>query len=124
MHGIVIWGAGAIGGTIGAYLARAGVNPLMVDADAAHVAAMSAHGLKIAGPIEEFTLLHPANQKIELREGSYPVAELAAAGEAFVSSSIQEVMPVVSLDGHPIGTGRPGATAKALQDALRLRSGR
>ena len=36
----VIWGAGAIGGTIGAALACAGANPLLVDADAGHVAAL------------------------------------------------------------------------------------
>ena len=41
MEELVIWGAGAIGGTIGAYLSRAGKNPLLVDADADHVAAMS-----------------------------------------------------------------------------------
>ena len=34
MEDLVIWGAGAIGGTIGAALARAGANPLLVDADA------------------------------------------------------------------------------------------
>jgi 2-dehydropantoate 2-reductase len=56
MDDVVIWGAGAIGGTIGAYLARAGANPTLVDADAAHVAALNAHGLKITGPIEEFSV--------------------------------------------------------------------
>jgi 2-dehydropantoate 2-reductase len=55
MDDVVIWGAGAIGGTIGAYLARAGAKALLVDADAAHVAALNAHGLKITGPIEEFS---------------------------------------------------------------------
>jgi 2-dehydropantoate 2-reductase len=52
---LVIWGAGAIGGTIGAYLARAGVDVLLVDTDADHVAAMNKHGLAIEGPIETFT---------------------------------------------------------------------
>jgi 2-dehydropantoate 2-reductase len=56
MDDVVIWGAGAIGGTIGAYLARAGANPTLVDADAAHVTALNAHGLKITGPIEEFSV--------------------------------------------------------------------
>jgi 2-dehydropantoate 2-reductase len=55
MEELVIWGAGAIGGTIGAYLSRAGKNPLLVDADRDHVAAMNSDGLKITGPIEEFT---------------------------------------------------------------------
>ena len=38
---ILIWGAGAIGGTIGAYLIRAGVPVRFVDVDADHVAALS-----------------------------------------------------------------------------------
>lgn len=56
MEDLVIWGAGAIGGTIGAALARAGKNPLLVDSDAAHVAAMRTHGLKITGPIEDYAV--------------------------------------------------------------------
>jgi 2-dehydropantoate 2-reductase len=52
---VLIWGAGAIGGTIGAYLARAGHDVLMVDNVPEHVAAMRAHGLAIEGPIETFT---------------------------------------------------------------------
>ena len=54
MEDLVIWGAGAIGGTIGAALARAGANPLLVDADAGHVAALHATGLTITGPIEDY----------------------------------------------------------------------
>jgi len=56
MDDVVIWGAGAIGGTIGAYLARAGAKALLVDTDAAHVAALNATGSKITGPIEEFSV--------------------------------------------------------------------
>ena len=54
MENVVIWGAGAIGGTIGAALARAGRDPLLVDAEPAHVAAMTANGLKITGPSEDY----------------------------------------------------------------------
>ena len=53
---ILIWGAGAIGGTIGAYLARAGEDVLFVDIAADHVDAMQSTGLTIEGPIEQFTL--------------------------------------------------------------------
>jgi 4-amino-4-deoxychorismate lyase len=52
-------------------------------------------------------------------EGTFPVEELAAAEEAFACSSIREVMPIVALDGSPIGDGRPGEAAAALQAALR-----
>ena len=51
---LLIWGAGAIGGTIGAYLARAGEDVLLVDSAADHVAAIEAEGLAIEGPIEAF----------------------------------------------------------------------
>jgi len=51
---ILIWGAGAIGGTLGAYLARAGEDVLLVDIVEEHVKAMNADGLSIEGPVETF----------------------------------------------------------------------
>ena len=51
---ILIWGAGAIGGTLGAYLVRAGHDVLFVEKDADHVGAMNRDGLHIEGPIEAF----------------------------------------------------------------------
>ena len=56
----LIWGAGAIGGTIGAFLARAGHDVTFVDVDAEHVAAIDRDGLRITGPIEELTARAPA----------------------------------------------------------------
>jgi 4-amino-4-deoxychorismate lyase len=61
---------------------------------------------------------------LEVREGRFPLAELLAADEAFTTSSVREVMPVVSLDGAAIAGGRPGTAAARLQEALRLRSRR
>jgi 2-dehydropantoate 2-reductase len=52
---ILIWGAGAIGGTLGAYLARAGEDVLLVDIVEPHVDAMNRDGLLIEGPVETFT---------------------------------------------------------------------
>lgn len=57
---ILIWGAGAIGGVIGAYLARAGHAVTFVDRAADHVAAINARGLSITGPIDQFTVHAPA----------------------------------------------------------------
>ena len=53
---IVIWGAGAIGGTIGAFLARAGNDVLFVDNDSEHVNAINDDGIDIIGPVEEFSI--------------------------------------------------------------------
>ena len=59
----------------------------------------------------------------DVREGVYPRAHLAAADEAFTSSSVREVMPVVELDAEPVGDGRPGPAARDLQAALRRAAG-
>jgi 2-dehydropantoate 2-reductase len=56
----LVWGAGAIGGTMGAYLARAGHDVTMVDNVYDHVAAIDRNGIRITGPIEEFTVRVPA----------------------------------------------------------------
>jgi branched-chain amino acid aminotransferase len=40
--------------------------------------------------------------------------ELARAEEVFITSSIREVVPVVKLDGQPVGSGVPGPTARDL----------
>ncbi len=57
---ILIWGAGAMGGTLGAYWARAGKDVLLVDAVPEHVRAINDTGLRIEGPVEEFTARPPA----------------------------------------------------------------
>ena len=56
----LIWGAGAIGGTLGAYLARAGGRVTMVDTSVEHVDAITRDGLRVTGPIDEFTVRVPA----------------------------------------------------------------
>ncbi|HWQ23001.1 MAG TPA: aminotransferase class IV [Gaiellaceae bacterium] len=52
----------------------------------------------------------------EVEEGVYPLAALREADEAFTSSSVRELMPVVELDGRPLGRG---PAADELQAALR-----
>jgi 2-dehydropantoate 2-reductase len=56
----LIWGAGAIGGTLGAYLARAGGDVTLVDTVVEHVDAITRSGLRVTGPIDEFTVRPPA----------------------------------------------------------------
>jgi 2-dehydropantoate 2-reductase len=50
---ILIWGAGAIGGTLGAAFIRAGNEVIFVDNVKEHVDAINEKGLKIVGPIFE-----------------------------------------------------------------------
>ena len=57
---LTIIGAGAIGGTIGAHLARDGHEILLCDTDREHVDAINRDGLRIEGPVENFTVSVPA----------------------------------------------------------------
>ena len=63
---LLVWGAGAIGGTIGAYLIRAGHDVTFVDVAEAHVQAIREGGLHIEGPIESFSVQAPAYTPAEL----------------------------------------------------------
>src|SRR5262245_29082536 len=56
----LIWGTGAIGGTIGAYLTRAGADVTVVDTVVEHVDAINDRGLEVTGPIDAFTVRVPA----------------------------------------------------------------
>jgi D-alanine transaminase len=56
-----------------------------------------------------------AAKKVRLEERAFTVEEAYAAQEAFVTSASQIVMPVVRIDGKPVGTGKPGPIAAALR---------
>jgi 2-dehydropantoate 2-reductase len=56
----VVLGCGAIGGTVAAGLVRDGHDVLVSDADPAVVEAINARGLRIEGPVENFTVEVPA----------------------------------------------------------------
>jgi D-alanine transaminase len=55
-------------------------------------------------------------QGLELEERAFTVDEAYAAREAFVTSASQIVMPVVQIDGRPVGNGAPGTVATALRE--------
>jgi D-alanine transaminase len=56
-----------------------------------------------------------AGQGLAFQERKFSVEEAYAAREAFVTSASQIVMPVVSIDGRPVGNGAPGLVATALR---------
>lgn len=66
---VLIWGAGAIGGTFGAALAQAGRDVTFVDVVEEHVAAIRnpTHGLRISGPVAPTTVTTPAFTPAQLR---------------------------------------------------------
>ncbi len=54
-------------------------------------------------------------QNLEVEERAFTLKETFAAREAFITSASQIVLPVISIDGRPIGDGRPGPVAIALR---------
>ena len=45
-------------------------------------------------------------------------ADLFAADEAFLTSTTREVVPIVTVDDRPIGSGKPGPVTRALLEAF------
>jgi D-alanine transaminase len=54
-------------------------------------------------------------QGLAFEERSFTVEEAYAAREAFITSASQIVLPVVSINGRPVGNGAPGLVATALR---------
>jgi 2-dehydropantoate 2-reductase len=94
---VLVWGAGAIGGTLGAYWARAGVPVQLVDIVAEHVQACRTTGLAIEGPVEQFTQVVPALLPAEVR-GTYRRVVLAVKAHA-TAAALEQLAPHVAEDG-------------------------
>ena len=56
-----------------------------------------------------------AAEGLRFEERPFHLEEAYGAGEAFVSSATTIAMPVVAIDGRPIGDGRPGPTTLMLR---------
>ena len=95
---ILIWGAGAIGGVLGAYWMRAGLPVLMVDIVREHVDVCRTTGLSITGPVEQFTQVVPAVTPDEL-EGLYQVIVLAVKAQA-TEAALAMLMPHLAPGGY------------------------
>ena len=95
---ILIWGAGAIGGTIGAYWKRAGVDVLLVDKVAEHVEACRTQGLSIEGPVDTFTQVIPA-VTAEGIEGVFRRVVLAVKAQ-HTEESLEALAPHLADDGY------------------------
>jgi len=95
---ILIWGAGAIGGVLGAYWARAGIPVVMVDIVPEHVEACRTTGLQITGPVETFLQVVPAVTPQEL-QGQYQTIVLAVKAQA-TEAAMAMLLPHLPPDGY------------------------
>lgn len=98
MDTLLIWGAGAIGGTIGAYLARKGHAVVFVDIVPEHVQAIRTTGLKIEGPVDNFSVKAPAFTPAELT-GRYDRIVLAVKAH-HTRAAAETLKPFLTDDGY------------------------
>ncbi len=95
---ITIVGAGAIGGTIGAYLDDAGYDVTLVDSAPEHVGAIRERGLRITGVRGEQTF-HPKVILPEELKGPLEVAFLCVKGH-FTGPAMEQLAPLLAPEGY------------------------
>ncbi len=96
----LIWGAGAIGGTLGAYLSRAGGDVTLVDTVVEHVNAVTRNGLRLTGPIDEFTERLPAFTPQGL-SGSWDEIILATKSH-HTATAVGQLCPHLNAGGYVV----------------------
>ena len=97
---LLIWGAGAIGGTIGAHLARAGHDVTFVDRVPDHVVAINGAGLRIEGPLAQFVARAPAFVPDDLI-GEFEHVVLAVKAQD-TADATRALAPHLSRDGYVV----------------------
>ena len=97
---ILVWGAGAIGGTIGAALVRAGQAVTFVDVEADHVAAIAdpSRGLSIEGPVDPHRITAPAFTP-ETVQGTYRRIFLCVKAH-HTEGATRALLPHLAGDGY------------------------
>ena len=95
---VAVVGAGAIGGTVGAYLVRAGHDVTFIDRVEEHVAAINGAGLHITGPIDDFTVRAPA-YLVEDAPRPFERVFLSVKANA-TRQAAQSLLPLLTDDGY------------------------
>jgi D-alanine transaminase len=70
----------------------------------------------LAGITRQAVLEFAAEQGIEIEQRPFSIDEALAAREALITSATTFVLPVVRIDGHPVGDGQPGALTRRLRE--------
>jgi len=78
----------------------------------------------LAGITRDRILALAARLGVPIREGAIPVDRLHDVDELFLTGTTTEVMPVVRVDGRPVGSGKPGVVTRRLMEAYRAEIGR
>ncbi|MCC3703793.1 2-dehydropantoate 2-reductase [Rouxiella badensis] len=112
---LVIWGAGAIGGAIGASFIEAGQPVIFVDNVAEHVAAINLHGLRITGPMGDKTV-HAQAFLPEQLEGLH-CGVLLAVKSHHTAAAIHQIAPLLAPEGYVVSM-QNGLNERVIADVI------
>jgi len=93
-------------------------NVWIVDREGRLVTRPDSHDI-LNGVTRRVLLKVAAREGMEVVERAFGIDEAQAAREVFLTSSSAIIMPVVRIDGVPVGNGVPGLIASKLRDAYR-----
>jgi len=101
----------------GVVMEASSANAWIVTATGALVTRHADHAI-LRGITRAVVLDAVKGQGLAIEERAFTLQEAFAAREAFITSATQLVLPVVKIDGHTIGDGKPGPIASALRRAF------
>ena len=76
----------------------------------------------LAGTIRDTLMSVAMELQLKVEQRPFTVAEAKTAKEAFITAATNFVMPVVEIDGVPIGSGQPGPVTLRLRRAYQDKS--
>ena len=91
----------------------ASTNAWIVDADGT-VVTRAADGSILDGVTRQALIRIAVENGVPVAERPFGVDEALGAAEAFLTSTTALLIPVVSIDGHPVGAGVPGPVSREL----------
>lgn len=97
---LAVVGAGAIGGTIGAHLVRAGHEVTFVDTDEGHVEAIRERGLRIEGPIASFSVRAESRVPSAV-DATFETILLCVKAHA-TADATRDLLPFLAPGGHVV----------------------
>lgn len=99
---------------------------LVTEATSQNAHIIDARGVLVSHPVDHgvlpgvtriSVLAIARDMGLAIEERPFTPAELLAAREAFVSAAGSLVLPVVEVDGQPVGDGQPGPISRAIREA-------
>lgn len=100
----------------------ASTNAWIVDKDG-HVVTRQLSNDILPGVTRRVIMEAAAEAQLAIIERKFSVAEAKTAREAFISSASGAAIPVVAIDGVPIGDGKPGPLAKRIRELYAHKAG-